>query len=164
MDNLRDIYNQYFNVQNIIFIVVGDFKLAEMQALFKKELTHPKQGIELNPKCFSFSHKIIYLRQDIENTKVRIGFPSNTSTPYIHISAFVNLLHILLFTELLIDKLKKTIAKDKVIELIDGEEFYKSCANTPRSNCILDNNKLLSTGIKMSNIEDSIDYCLNNWK
>jgi predicted Zn-dependent peptidase len=100
LDDLRNIYTQYFNVQNIIFIVVGGFKLAEMQALFKKELTHPKQGINLQPKCFSFSHKIMYLKQNIENTKVRIVFPSNTSTPYIHISAFVNLLHILLFTEL----------------------------------------------------------------
>jgi UDP-glucose 4,6-dehydratase len=48
--------------------------------------------------------------------------------------------------------------------LIEADEFYKSCAVTPRSNCILDNSKLLSTGIKMSSVDESLDYCLNNWK
>jgi hypothetical protein len=28
----------------------------------------------------------------------------------------------------------------------------------------LDNSKLLSTGIKMSSVDESLDYCLNNWK
>jgi UDP-glucose 4,6-dehydratase len=67
-------------------------------------------------------------------------------------------------TKTIAEKIKNTIAKDKVIELIEANEFYKSCADTPRSNCIIDNSKLLNTGIKMKDINESLDYCLNNWK
>lgn len=67
-------------------------------------------------------------------------------------------------TDLLVEKLKKTIAKDRNFTLINDDELYKNYAKTPRSNCVMSNSKLLSTGIKMSTVEDSIDYCLNNWK
>ena len=67
-------------------------------------------------------------------------------------------------TEYIIHKLKKTIAKDKIFEIVEDEEFYKSFAKTPRSNTVLDNSKLLSTGIKMSSVVSSLDYCLNNWR
>jgi len=66
-------------------------------------------------------------------------------------------------TEQIVDKLKKTIAKNKDFEFIDASLFYTNLAKTPRSNCILDNKKLLSVGIKMSDVNESIDYCLNNW-
>ena len=117
--------------------------------LISKLLKYQKQLKAEN----SVSNKQEFVNACIETIirKVPYGIYNVTNTGYIT-------------TELLVDKLKKTIAKDKVFELIDGEEFYKSCANTPRSNCIMSNSKLLSTGIKMSNVEDSIDYCLNNWK
>ncbi len=67
-------------------------------------------------------------------------------------------------TDTLIEKLKKTIAKDKNFTLIDEETLYKNYAKTPRSNCVMSNNKLLKTGIKMKTVDESIDYCLNNWK
>ena len=117
--------------------------------LISKLLKYQKQLKAEN----SVSNKQEFVNACIETIirKVPYGIYNVTNTGYIT-------------TELLVDKLKKTIAKDKVFELIDGEEFYKSCASTPRSNCILDNSKLLSTGIKMSNVEDSLNYCLNNWK
>ncbi len=117
--------------------------------LISKMLKYQKQLKAEN----SISHKQEFVNACIETIirKVPYGIYNVTNTGYIT-------------TELLVDKLKKTIAKDKVFELIDCEEFYKSCASTPRSNCILDNSKLLSTGIKMSNVEDSLNYCLNNWK
>jgi len=67
-------------------------------------------------------------------------------------------------TDLLIEKLKKTIAKDKIFTVINEEELYKNYAKTPRSNCVMSNSKLLATGIKMKSVDESIDYCLNNWK
>ena len=67
-------------------------------------------------------------------------------------------------TDLLIEKLKKTIAKDKIFTVINEEELYKNYAKTPRSNCVMSNRKLLETGIKMKSVDESIDYCLNNWK
>lgn len=83
--------------------------------------------------------------------KVPYGIYNVTNTGYIT-------------TDLLVEKLKKTIAKDKNFTLINEEELYKNYAKTPRSNCVMSNSKLLSTGIKMSSVEDSLDYCLNNWK
>lgn len=67
-------------------------------------------------------------------------------------------------TDMIVDKLKSTIAKDKSFSLIDEQDFYEKYAKTPRSNCVLDNTKILATGIKMKGVEESIDYCLNNWK
>jgi hypothetical protein len=64
----------------------------------------------------------------------------------------------------LVEKLKVTIAKDRNFTLIDEETLYKNYAKTPRSNCVMSNSKLLETGITMKTVEESIDYCLNNWK
>ena len=66
-------------------------------------------------------------------------------------------------TDALVNKLKNTIAKNKDFNLISEKELYKNYVNTPRSNCVMDNSKLLNTGIKMKSIEESLDYCLNNW-
>lgn len=66
-------------------------------------------------------------------------------------------------TEWLIEKLKNTIAKNKNFNIISEEEFYSSCVITPRSNCILNNNKIVKYGIQIDDIEYSIDKCLNNW-
>ena len=67
-------------------------------------------------------------------------------------------------TEKLVEKLKLTIAKNKEFHLINDNELYKNYAKTPRSNCVMDNSKLLSTGIKMSSVDESLDWCLKNWK
>jgi len=66
-------------------------------------------------------------------------------------------------TDQLVDKLKNTIAKDKNFRLISDKELYANYATAPRSNCVMDNSKLLKTGIKMKSVDESLDYCLNNW-
>ena len=43
-------------------------------------------------------------------------------------------------------------------------ELYRNYAKTPRSNCVMDNSKLLSVGINMRSVDEALDYCLNNWK
>lgn len=43
------------------------------------------------------------------------------------------------------------------------EEFYSSY-RTPRSECILDSSKIISHGIPLTEVHDSIDWCLKNWK
>lgn len=67
-------------------------------------------------------------------------------------------------TEALVNKLKNTIAKNRDFNLINEEELYKNYASTPRSNCVMSNTKLLNAGIKIKSVEESLDYCLNNWK
>ena len=44
------------------------------------------------------------------------------------------------------------------------EEFYKFGATAPRSNCLLDNSKLLSTGFKMRDTVEALEDSLKNWK
>ena len=63
-----------------------------------------------------------------------------------------------------IDKIKKTINPNKIANFLSMDQFYKKVSAMPRANCITDNSKLLSTGIKMSNVHDSIDWCLKNWR
>ena len=44
------------------------------------------------------------------------------------------------------------------------EEFYKIGAIAPRSNCLLDNSKLLATGFKMRSTEEALEDSLKNWR
>lgn len=69
-----------------------------------------------------------------------------------------------LTTKDLIEKIKISICPNKLFSLINEKDFYMNCAKTPRSNCVLDNSKLLSVGIKIKTVDESIDYCLKNWK
>lgn len=44
------------------------------------------------------------------------------------------------------------------------EEFYNIGAIAPRSNCLLDNSKLLATGFKMRSTEEALEDSLKNWR
>jgi UDP-glucose 4,6-dehydratase len=63
-----------------------------------------------------------------------------------------------------VERIEKTIRKNKSFNLINEEEFYRTISSLPRSNCIISNNKLKSVGIDMKDVYESIDYCLQNWK
>lgn len=67
-------------------------------------------------------------------------------------------------TKQVIEKMQKTIAKDRTFEFFDNnEDFYKIAAKTPRSNCVIDNRKLLETGITIRTVDEALDHCLTNW-
>jgi len=63
----------------------------------------------------------------------------------------------------IVEKLKKTIMPNKKATFLNMDDFYKKISSMPRSNCITDNSKILSVGIYMSDVDKSIDDCLNNW-
>jgi dTDP-4-dehydrorhamnose reductase len=44
------------------------------------------------------------------------------------------------------------------------EEFYRSAAKVPRSNCVMDVSKLLAAGVKIRPIEEALEHSLRNWK
>ncbi|WP_417740603.1 sugar nucleotide-binding protein [Rosistilla oblonga] len=46
----------------------------------------------------------------------------------------------------------------------DEAEFMQTAAKTPRSNCVMDNSKLLATGIPMRDVEDAIVASLQQWQ
>ncbi len=45
----------------------------------------------------------------------------------------------------------------------DESEFMRDAVKTPRSSCVLDNSKLLATGVRMSAVEEAIERSLKNW-
>jgi UDP-glucose 4,6-dehydratase len=59
--------------------------------------------------------------------------------------------------------LNKHITRKKFTFFENEEEFYKKAAKTPRSNCVLDNSKLLKNGFKIENIHDKIESCIKNY-
>jgi dTDP-4-dehydrorhamnose reductase len=46
----------------------------------------------------------------------------------------------------------------------NDEEFYKAGAKAPRSNCVLDVSRLLSTGVKIRSVEEALESALRSWK
>ena len=46
----------------------------------------------------------------------------------------------------------------------DDDEFYRFGAITPRSNCILDPQKIIDAGIRIRPVEEAIEDSLNRWK
>jgi len=44
------------------------------------------------------------------------------------------------------------------------EEFYRTAAKTPRSNCVLDTSKLLAAGVKMRAVQEALMAALREWK
>lgn len=101
----------------------------------------------------SISNKEDFVRACIECVikKVPCGTYNVTNTGYVT-------------TKQVVEKIKNTIGKDRKFEFFDNDDdFYKTAAKTPRSNCVMSNKKLLDTGIKMRDVNEALDYCLNNW-
>jgi predicted Zn-dependent peptidase len=109
IEDVENIYNKYYNVQNIMFVVMGDFNHKKIKTLMQQMLTIPKQGNIYNVECFTFHHDIIFTKNNIENTKILIGFPYTKAYNYIHINSIISLLHVILFDEF---RTKKSLLYD----------------------------------------------------
>lgn len=64
----------------------------------------------------------------------------------------------------IVEKLTKTILPNKKASFLKIDEFYKKISSMPRSNCIINNTKIKKTGIKLSEVNNSVDECLKKWK
>jgi UDP-glucose 4,6-dehydratase len=62
------------------------------------------------------------------------------------------------------EKLKKYNLIDSCEFFENEEDMYKTAAKAPRSNCVLDNSKIIQTGFKMRSSEEAIEDSLKNWK
>ncbi len=68
-------------------------------------------------------------------------------------------------TREVVDLIKKFLKIDREFQFFDSEsEFMRLAAKTPRSNCVMDNSKLLATGIQLSEVHEAIAMSLKNWK
>jgi dTDP-4-dehydrorhamnose reductase len=67
-------------------------------------------------------------------------------------------------TRQVVELIKKHLKVDKEFKFFDSEEkFMQLAAKTPRSNCVLDNSKLLNAGIHISDVTDAIEQSLKKW-
>lgn len=62
------------------------------------------------------------------------------------------------------DLIERHRPREKPFEFFEDEnEFMKKAAVTPRSNCVMDNSKILSTGIQLRPIEEALEHSIRNW-
>ena len=68
-------------------------------------------------------------------------------------------------TRQVVGMIEKILQPNRRFEFwVNDEEFYRSAAKTPRSNCVLDVSKLLAAGIKIRPVEEALEASLRNWK
>ena len=67
-------------------------------------------------------------------------------------------------TKQVVECMKKKFKLEKEFEYWeDDSEFYSKGATAPRSNCVMDNSKLLNAGIKMRYCMDAIEDSFDKW-
>ena len=67
-------------------------------------------------------------------------------------------------TKSVVKKIKTNLNLEKKFAFWKNEEeFYSKAAKTLRSNCVLDNSKLLAAGITMRSADEALDEALKNW-
>jgi len=67
-------------------------------------------------------------------------------------------------TRWIVETIQQILKPDRHFEFWENdEEFYRCQAKTPRSSCILDASKLLSTGVKMRPAEEAMEAALDRW-
>lgn len=67
-------------------------------------------------------------------------------------------------TREVVELIRRHLKIDKPFQYFASEaEFMQTAATTPRSNCILDNSKLLQTGIHLTEVHEAIEKALLEW-
>ncbi len=68
-------------------------------------------------------------------------------------------------TRQVIGLIEKTLKPGKHFEFwANDEEFYRTAARTPRSNCVMDVSKLLAAGVKICPVGEALEHSLRNWQ
>ena len=68
-------------------------------------------------------------------------------------------------TRQVVARMENILRLDRSFEFWNSDaEFYKTGAVTPRSNCVLDVSKLLSTGVKLRPVEEALESSLRQWQ
>ncbi len=102
----------------------------------------------------SISHLVEFVSACLEcwTKRVPFGTYNVTNTGYVT-------------TKQVTELIQKHLLPEKTYDFFaDESEFMQIAAKTPRSNCVMDNSKLLATGIEMSNVEDAIVQSLRDWR
>lgn len=68
-------------------------------------------------------------------------------------------------TRQVIGLIEKALKPEKPFEFwTNDEEFYRTAASTPRSNCVMDVSKLLAAGVKIRPVGEALEHSLRNWQ
>lgn len=67
-------------------------------------------------------------------------------------------------TRQVVELIKQHLKIDKQFEFFSSEdEFMHTAAKTPRSNCVMDNRKILAAGVQISEVTDALERSLKTW-
>jgi dTDP-4-dehydrorhamnose reductase len=67
-------------------------------------------------------------------------------------------------TREVVDLMRKTGVCDREYDFFDSEdEFMRTAAKTPRSNCVMNSQKLHGAGIRLTEVHEAIERDLRNW-
>lgn len=67
-------------------------------------------------------------------------------------------------TRQVVEKIKQILKLERTFDYWENDdEFYKTAAKTPRSNCIMSSSKLLKAGVHMRHVEVAMQESLENW-
>jgi dTDP-4-dehydrorhamnose reductase len=102
----------------------------------------------------SVSHRADFVKACLDTWALRVPFGTyNVTNP-----GYVTTRHV-------VDLIEKHLKPARKFEYwANDEEFYKTAAKTPRSNCIMDVSKLLGVGVKVRPVEEALEHSLKNWK
>jgi dTDP-4-dehydrorhamnose reductase len=68
-------------------------------------------------------------------------------------------------TREVVEMIRETIAPERSFEFFESEtEFMRDAVITPRSNCVLDNQKALDAGLPLRDIRSAIRESLEQWQ
>jgi dTDP-4-dehydrorhamnose reductase len=68
-------------------------------------------------------------------------------------------------TREVVDLIRQTGVSTKEFQFFsDEDEFMRTAAKTPRSNCVMDSSKLAATGIRMTEVHEAVERDLRRWK
>lgn len=61
--------------------------------------------------------------------------------------------------------IRQVLRPDREFDFFDSEEeFLRIAAQTPRSNCVMDNSKLRATGVPISEVHEAVERALATWR
>ena len=68
-------------------------------------------------------------------------------------------------TREVVSLIEKHLRPERTFRFFESEdEFLRVAAKTPRSNCVMDNSKLLAAGVPISEVHEAIERSLVNWQ
>ena len=114
--------------------------------------------VQRYPKVYdninSISHRADFVRACLDLWKIRAPFGIyNVTNP-----GFFS-------TREVVTVIERILKPSRRFEFWESdEEFYRVAAKTPRSNCVMDTAKLLSTGVKIRPAQEALEDSLQRWK